>query len=340
MAATNRRDILDPALLRPGRFDRQVTVGYPDIDGREAILKVHARNKPIAPDVDMKTVAKSTVGFTGADLENLLNEAALQSAKKNKKAITMKEIEDAAIKVVAGPEKKSHKVSDKDKKLTAYHEAGHAICHFYCPTQDPVHEVSIIPRGAAGGYTLALPVEDRNYVTKNEMTENIVTLLGGRAAEKIVLDDVSTGASNDIERATKIANSMITRYGFSDKIGPIVYGANEDEIFIGRDYGHTRNYSENVAAAIDTEVRALIDSCYEKAQDILKTHEDQLHSVAGYLIEKEKISGDDFVKIMNGELVLEKDKKDEPDDAGESGETGIFKDAGDVIDGKEPEENK
>ena len=340
MAATNRRDILDPALLRPGRFDRQVTVGYPDIDGREAILKVHARNKPIAPDVDMKTVAKSTVGFTGADLENLLNEAALQSAKKNKKAITMKEIEDAAIKVVAGPEKKSHKVSDKDKKLTAYHEAGHAICHFYCPTQDPVHEVSIIPRGEAGGYTLALPVEDRNYVTKNEMTENIVTLLGGRAAEKIVLDDVSTGASNDIERATKIANSMITRYGFSDKIGPIVYGANEDEIFIGRDYGHTRNYSENVAAAIDTEVRALIDSCYEKAQDILKTHEDQLHSVAGYLIEKEKISGDDFVKIMNGELVFEKDKNDEPDDAGKSGETGIFKDAGDVIDGKEPEENK
>ncbi len=332
MAATNRHDILDPALLRPGRFDRQIMVGYPDIKGREEILKVHTRNKPIGPDVDLATIAKSTVGFTGADLENLVNEAALLAARKNRKAITMQEIEEASIKVVAGPEKKSHKVREKDRRLTAYHEAGHAICTYYCPTQDPVHQVSIIPRGFAGGYTLSFPLEDKSYKTKGEMTEDIVTLLGGRAAEKIVLEDISTGASNDIERATNLANKMATKYGFSDKLGPIVYGG-EGEIFLGRDYGHTRNYSESVAAEIDAEIRGVIESCYTRAQEILTTHIDQLHTVAGYLLEKEKIGGEEFVKLMTGEIVFEPKKKDEQTaEDSESGSTVPLEDAGIVID--------
>ncbi len=332
MAATNRHDILDPALLRPGRFDRQIMVGYPDIKGREEILKVHTRNKPIGPDVDLATIAKSTVGFTGADLENLVNEAALLAARKNRKAITMQEIEEASIKVVAGPEKKSHKVREKDRRLTAYHEAGHAICTYYCPTQDPVHQVSIIPRGFAGGYTLSFPLEDKSYKTKGEMTEDIVTLLGGRAAEKIVLEDISTGASNDIERATDLANKMATKYGFSEKLGPIVYGG-EGEIFLGRDYGHTRNYSESVAAEIDAEIRGVIESCYTRAQEILTTHIDQLHTVAGYLLEKEKIGGEEFVKLMTGEIVFEPKKKSEQSaEDSEGGSVVPLEDAGIVID--------
>ena len=252
IAATNRRDILDPALLRPGRFDRQIVVGYPDVKGREEILKVHTRNKPIGPDVSLRTIAQTTVGFTGADLENLVNEASLLAARQNRKAITKEDIEEATIKVIAGPEKKSRVVSDKEKRLTAYHESGHAICTFYCPSQDKVHQVSIIPRGMAGGYTMSLPEHDKSFVSKHEMKENITTLLGGRVAEKIILDDISTGASNDIERATSIARSMVTKYGFSEKLGPLVYGNDQSEVFLGRDFNSSRNYSENVAAEIDS----------------------------------------------------------------------------------------
>ena len=270
MAATNRRDILDPALLRPGRFDRQIVVGYPDVKGREDILKVHTKNKPLGPDIDLNVIAKTTVGFTGADLENLVNEAALLAARRGRKAITMVDIEEATIKVVAGPEKKSHVVPDKDKRLTCFHEAGHAVSTYYCETQDKVHEISIIPRGMAGGYTMSLPEEDRSYQTKKGMQENIVTLLGGRIAEKLVLDDISTGASNDLERATKIAKAMVTRYGFSDRLGPIVYGQNESEVFLGRDLGHSRDYSETVAAQIDEEIRAVIDDAYDQCEQILR----------------------------------------------------------------------
>jgi cell division protease FtsH len=301
MAATNRRDILDPALLRPGRFDRQIAVGYPDVKGREEILRVHSRNKPIGPDVDLHTIAKTTVGFTGADLENLMNEAALLAARANRKAITMPDIQTATIKVVAGPEKKSHVVTEKDKRLTAFHEAGHAVATYYCETQSKVHEVSIIPRGMAGGYTLSLPEEDRNYHTKREMEEEIVTLLGGRMAEKLVLDDISTGASNDIERATKIARGMVTRYGFSEKLGPIVYGQDEGEVFLGRDFNHTRNYSENVAAAIDEEIRRIVDSGYERVEKILTQHMDQLERVANFLFEYEKVDAEGFEKLMTGD---------------------------------------
>ena len=251
MAATNRRDILDPALLRPGRFDRQILVGYPDVKGREAILKVHTRNKPLAPDVDLETIAKSTVGFTGADLENLVNEASLLAARKNKKAITKDELEEASIKVVAGPEKKSKVITEDEKKLTAYHEGGHALCTYYSKSQDKVHQVSIIPRGQAGGFTMSLPVKDKSYVSKNEMYENIVVLLGGRVAEKLILDDISTGASNDLERATSTARNMVTRYGFSDNLGPVVYGQGDHEVFLGRDYTNTPSYSDNVAAEIE-----------------------------------------------------------------------------------------
>ena len=306
MAATNRRDILDPALLRPGRFDRQIMVSYPDIKGREAILRVHTRHKPLAPDVNLRTIAASTVGFTGADLENLTNEAALLAAKKNLKAITMAEIEEATIKVIAGPEKKSHVVTEKDKKLTAYHEAGHAVCTYYLPTQDPVHQISIVPRGGAGGYTLSLPLEDKSYATKREMNENIVTLLGGRVAEKLVLDDISTGASNDIERATKEARSMVTRYGFSEKLGPVVYGHNENEVFLGRDFSSEPSYSENVAAEIDSEIREIIDAAYERAITILTDHMDQLHQVAKFLFENEKMSGEEFDAMMKGLPMPEK----------------------------------
>ena len=302
IAATNRRDILDPALLRPGRFDRQIVVGYPDVKGREEILKVHTKNKPLGPDVDLRVIAQTTVGFTGADLENLVNEAALLAARRGRKAITMVDIEEATIKVVAGPEKKSHIVPDKDKRLTCFHEAGHAVATYYCETQDKVHEISIIPRGMAGGYTMSLPEEDRSYETRKGMQENIVTLLGGRIAEKLVLDDISTGASNDLERATKIARAMVTRYGFSDRLGPIVYGQNENEVFLGRDLGHTRDYSETVAAQIDEEIRSVIDSAYDQCEATLTEHMDQLHKVAEFLYEFEKINGADFDRLMKGDM--------------------------------------
>ena len=303
IAATNRRDILDPALLRPGRFDRQIVVNYPDVKGREEILKVHSRNKPLGFDVDLSVIAKSTAGFTGADLENLMNEAALLAARKGHKALTLQDIEEATIKVVAGPEKRSKVITEKEKRLTAYHEAGHAITTYYSPTQDPVHEVSIIPRGAAGGYTMSLPEHDKSYMGKKEMEENIVTLLGGRVAESLILDDISTGASNDIERATKLARSMVTRYGFSEKLGPIVYGQDDGEIFLGRDLGTTRNYSEEVAAEIDGEIRRIIGNAYTTARAILSQHIDQLHMIAQYLIRNEKINGNTFVQLMKGELI-------------------------------------
>lgn len=302
MAATNRRDILDPALLRPGRFDRQILVGYPDVKGREAILKVHTRNKPLAPDVDLGTIAKSTVGFTGADLENLVNEASLLAARKNKKAITKDELEEASIKVVAGPEKKSKVITEDEKRLTAYHEGGHALCTYYSKTQDKVHQVSIIPRGQAGGFTMSLPVKDKSYVSKNEMYDNIVVLLGGRVAEKLILDDISTGASNDLERATSTARNMVTRYGFSDNLGPVVYGQGEHEVFLGRDYTNTPSYSDNVAAEIDNEIRALVESAFTDAEKILSEHMDKLHVVAKYLMKYEKVDGATFEKLMTGEL--------------------------------------
>ncbi len=303
MAATNRRDILDPALLRPGRFDRQIVVGYPDVKGREAILKVHTRNKPLAPDVDLRVIAQSTAGFTGADLENLVNEAALLAARKDKKAITMEEIQEATIKVVAGPEKKSREVTVKEKRLTAYHEAGHAVCHFYTPHTDDVHEVSIIPRGMAGGYTMSLPETDKSFVTKKEMEENIIALLGGRVAEQLFLDDISTGASNDLERATKTARSMVTKYGFSEKIGPVVYGGNDqDEVFLGRDFNSPPSYSDEVASKIDSEVRNIIESAYAKTAEILNSHKDQMHILAKYLLKNEKIERDDFKHLMEGTM--------------------------------------
>ena len=307
MAATNRRDILDPALLRPGRFDRQVVVSYPDIKGREEILKVHTRNKNIGPDVDLKTIAATTAGFTGADLENLVNEAALLAARQNKKAVTKSDIEEATIKVVAGPEKKSHIVSPEEKKLTAYHEAGHAITTYFCPSQDKVHQVSIVPRGSAGGFTMHLPEKDRSFVSKTYMEEEIVVLLGGRAAEKLILDDISTGASNDIERATGVARDMVMRYGFSEKLGPILYGNESHEVFLGRDYSQGRNYSENVASEIDAEIRELIETGYEKAKDILTNHGDMLEKCAQYLLKHEKIEGVDFYKLMAGEINVDGD---------------------------------
>lgn len=320
MAATNRRDILDPALLRPGRFDRQILVGYPDVKGREAILKIHTRNKPLAPDVDLETIAKSTVGFTGADLENLVNEASLLAARKNKKAITKDELEEASIKVVAGPEKKSKVITEDEKKLTAYHEGGHALCTYYSKSQDKVHQVSIIPRGQAGGFTMSLPVKDKSYVSKNEMYENIVVLLGGRVAEKLILDDISTGASNDLERATSTARNMVTRYGFSDNLGPVVYGQGDHEVFLGRDYTNTPSYSDNVAAEIDNEIRTLIESAFTDAEKILNEHMDKLHVVAKYLMKYEKVDGATFEKLMNGELT-ESEFMSEPDKAPEIQDT-------------------
>lgn len=300
MAATNRADILDKALLRPGRFDRQVYVGLPDVKGREEILKVHTRNKPLAPDVSLKTIAKSTAGFSGADLENLVNEAALLAARKGKKAITEAEIEEASIKVVAGPEKKSRVVTDKEKRLTAYHETGHAITGYFCKTHDPVHQISIIPRGAAGGFTMYLPDKDPSYVTKTAMSENIVCLLGGRVAEQLVLDDISTGASNDLQRATDTARAMVTRYGFSERLGPVVYGTDPSETFLGRDFGQGKGYSENIAAEIDNEIRDIVDEAYETARRILSDHMTELHRVAAVLMEREKISGEEFDTLMKG----------------------------------------
>ena len=303
IAATNRPDILDPALMRPGRFDRQVMVGYPDIKGREEILRVHAKGKPLAPDVVLSTIAKSTAGFTGADLENLLNEAALLAARKNHRAITMEEIEEATIKVVVGTEKKSRVMSEKEKKLTAYHEAGHAIATYYCKTQDPEHQISIIPRGMAGGYTMHLPTEDRSYKSRDEMREELVVLLGGRVAEALVLDDISTGASNDIERATKIARAMVTKYGMSEKLGPITYGSDDSNPFLGKEMGHISNYSEQTASEIDEEIQSIISTAYQKTEKILTDHIDELHRLAGVLYEKEKIDGVEFQQVMDGNLL-------------------------------------
>ena len=318
IAATNRPDVLDPALMRPGRFDRQVIVSYPDINGREAILKVHARKKPLAPDVKLKIIAKTTAGFTGADLENLLNEAALLAARKNKKAITMEEIEEATIKVVVGAEKKTRVMSDKEKKLTAYHEAGHAICFHELATQDPVHEISIIPRGMAGGYTMPLPSEDKSYNSRTEMLEDIVVCLGGRVAEAIILDDISTGASNDIEKATKTARDMVTKYGMTKELGCICYGKDNSAVFLGRDMGHTQDYSERTAAKIDELILEIVNNAYDRAETILKDNIDKLHEVAAYLIKHEKMGGEDFEAVMNGtyvEPVEAEDAESEEDNA-------------------------
>lgn len=301
IAATNRPDILDPALLRPGRFDRQVTVNYPDLKGREEILKVHARHKPLGPDVNLRNIAGATVGFTGADLENLLNEAALLAARRKLKAITMKEIEEATMKVVVGTEKKSHKISEKDKKITAYHEAGHAVTSFYLEHEDPVTHISIVPRGMAGGFTMYQPEHDEMHLMKSKMLDDIVGLLGGRVAEKIIFNDISTGASNDIERASEQARKMVTRYGMSEKLGPIAFGQNNDEVFLGKDYNHMRNYSEAVASQIDDEVEKIILNAYKQTEDILTEHIDKLHAVALELVKREKLTGDEFRRIMNGE---------------------------------------
>ena len=298
IAATNRPDILDPALLRPGRFDRQVTVGYPDVKGREDILKVHARNKPLAPDVDLHQIAATTVGFTGADLENLLNEAALLAAKRKLMAITMAEIEEATMKVVVGSEKKSRKISEKDKKITAYHEAGHAISSYYLENQDPVTHISIVPRGMAAGFTLYTPEQDKTHMLKSRMLDDIVSLLGGRVAEQIIFNDISTGASNDIQRATETARNMITKYGMSEKLGPIAFGSDNDEVFLGKNYTHTRNYSETVAAAIDEEVEKIINNAYKRTETILKEHIDQLHIVSEALVKLEKIDKEQFESLM------------------------------------------
>lgn len=317
IAATNRPDILDPALMRPGRFDRQVIVGRPDIKGREEILKVHAKGKPLAPDVVLKTIAKSTAGFTGADLENLLNEAALLAARKDLKAITMTEVEEATIKVVVGAEKKSRVMSDAEKKLTAYHEAGHAIATYFCPTQDPVHQISIIPRGMAGGFTMSLPSEDKSYRSKKEMKEDIVVLLGGRVAEALIIGDISTGASNDIERATKLAFAMVAQYGMSDTLGPIAYSADDSNVFLGKELGHSKNYSEATASKIDKEVSDIITTGYSRTEEILKNNIGRLHEVAKFLISNEKMSGDEFKRVMEGasaeELLGELNKDSDED---------------------------
>ncbi|MCL2539614.1 MAG: ATP-dependent zinc metalloprotease FtsH [Oscillospiraceae bacterium] len=303
MAATNRSDILDPALLRPGRFDREIYVGYPDVRGREEILRVHSKGKPLAPDVNLETVAKTTQGFTGADLENLLNEAALLAARHKRKAVTQEDIEEASIKVIAGPEKKSRVVTDNEKKVTAYHEAGHAVARYFAAPDTPVHQVSIIPRGMTGGYTMALPGEDHNYMTRNRMMNEIISALGGRVAERIALDDVSTGASNDLERATSIARAMVTKYGFSDRIGPIVYDSESNQVFLGRDFTQSRNYSEKVASDIDSEVRNIIDNAYEACKKILEDNMEMLNTVADALLEFEKIDGETFKKLMESKTV-------------------------------------
>ncbi len=306
MAATNRPDILDPALMRPGRFDRRVVVNYPDVKGREAILRVHAKGKPLGPDVDLAVIAKSTVGFTGADLENLLNESALLAARRSYHSITMREIEEATLKVIMGTEKKSHVISEKDKRITAYHEAGHAVVSYFCPTQDPVHQISVIPRGMAAGFTMNLPENDHHHLTKKRMLEDIQVLLGGRVAEEIVFADVSTGASNDLERSTETARKMVTKYGMSDELGPVVFGASDsNEVFLGRDFGHTRDYSESVAAVIDEEVKAIITDGYAKAKTILSNHRDKLDLVSEYLIAHEKMDGEQFKAAMEGREIPE-----------------------------------
>ena len=298
LAATNRPDILDKALLRPGRFDRQIVVSAPDVKAREEILEVHARKKILGEDVDFKTIAKNTSGFSGADLENVLNEAALLAARRNKTEINMAEIEDAMVKVTMGPEKKTRVRSEKENKLVAYHEAGHAVVSRFLPTQDAVHQISIVPRGMAGGYTMYRPTEDKSFMSKSEMLEQIVSLLGGRVAEQLILNDISTGASNDIERATQIARSMVTKYGMSDRIGTIMLGTNQEEVFLGRDFSQGKGYSEETAGIIDEEVKKIVDNAYKTAEDILKTNIDKLHAVAGVLLEKEKIDGDEFDSIF------------------------------------------
>ena len=299
MAATNRPDVLDKALLRPGRFDRQIVVSQPDVKAREQILEVHARKKRLAADVDLRIIAKNTSGFSGADLENVLNEAALLAARNNETEITMKNVEDAMVKVTMGPEKKSRVRSEKENKLVAYHEAGHAVVSRFLPTQDAVHQISIVPRGMAGGYTMYRPNEDKSFMSKGEMQENIISLLGGRVAEKLILDDISTGASNDIERATKIARAMVTQYGMSDIIGPMTLGVGQEEVFLGRDLAQSKEYSEETASVIDEEVKSIIDTAYKTAEEILRRNIDKLHAVAGVLLEKEKIGGDEFEAIFN-----------------------------------------
>ncbi len=299
IAATNRPDILDPALLRPGRFDRQVTVGRPDLKGRQEILQVHAKNKPLAPDVDLKSVAHATVGFVGADLENLMNEAALLAAKRNKKAITMTEIDEATIKVEVGAEKKSRKYTEKDKKITAYHEAGHAVSAYYLDNSEPVYEISIIPRGMAGGYTLYRPDEDSSHMLKSTMLDRIVTGMGGRVAEKITFGDISTGASQDISHSSEIARAMVTKYGMSEKLGPVLYGKDTDEVFLGMDYSHSKNYSETYATQIDDEIKRIMTECFDKCEKILTDHNDKLVLIAETLIENEKISGERFMQLMD-----------------------------------------
>ncbi len=298
LAATNRPDILDKALLRPGRFDRQIVVSAPDVGAREQILEVHSRKKKLGSDVDLKTIAKNTSGFSGADLENVLNEAALLAARRNLKEIGMAEIEDAMVKVTMGPEKKTRVRSEKEKKLVAYHEAGHAVVSKFLPTQDDVHQISIVPRGMAGGYTMYRPSEDKSFMSKSEMEETIVSLLGGRVAESLILNDISTGASNDIERASKIARDMVSKYGMSDVVGAIMFGAGQEEVFLGRDLAQSKNYSEQTAAIIDAETKNIIDKAYKRAEDILKEHIDKLHVVAGILLEKEKIDGEEFAKVF------------------------------------------
>ena len=299
LAATNRPDVLDKALLRPGRFDRQIVVSAPDVKAREEILEVHSRKKKLAPDVELKTIAKNTSGFSGADLENVLNEAALLAARRNKKEIGMLEVEDAMVKVTMGPEKRTRVRSEKEQKLVAYHEAGHAVVSRFLPTQDPVHQISIVPRGMAGGYTMYRPTEDKSFMSRTEMMENIISLLGGRVSEKLVLDDISTGASNDIERATKIARNMVTKYGMSERVGTITLGQNQEEVFLGRDFAQSKEYSEETAAIIDEEVKSIIDFAYKKAAEILNANMEKLHVVAGILLEKEKIDGEEFDAIFN-----------------------------------------
>ncbi|MDD2269845.1 MAG: ATP-dependent zinc metalloprotease FtsH [Eubacteriales bacterium] len=305
IAATNRPDILDPALLRPGRFDRQITVNYPDLKGREAILKVHARKKPLEESVDLSVLAKTTVGFTGADLANILNEAALLAARKNKKLIGMKDIEEATMKVIIGPQKRSMVIKTEEKRKTAYHEAGHAIVGHLCKTQDPVHHISIIPSGRALGYTLSLPKEDKYSVYKVQLEEEIAVLLGGRVAEKLILDDISGGASNDIKRATSIARKMVTRYGMSDLLGPIMFGSDNDEVFLGKDYNQTRNYSEEVAAQIDSEIHKIVEKSYKLAEKLLTENMDKLHFIADFLVNYEIMDGDQFTALMNGNPTVE-----------------------------------
>ena len=300
LAATNRPDVLDKALLRPGRFDRQIVVGLPDVKAREQILEVHSRKKRLSDDVDLKVIAKNTSGFAGADLENVLNEAALLAARRNLNEIGMKEIEDAMVKVTMGPEKKTRVRSEKENKLVAYHEAGHAVVSKFLATQDAVHEISIVPRGMAGGYTMYKPTEDKSFMSKTEMEETIVSLLGGRVAEALILNDISTGASNDIERASKIARDMVTKYGMSERIGSIMFGSGQEEVFLGRDFAQSKNYSEETAGIIDEEIKSIIDKAYDRAKTILTENVDKLHSVAGVLLEKEKITGEEFAKIFEG----------------------------------------